>query len=331
VPSDFRALICLTSCNRALFLRRYALPFVAFCRDDRAFDFVVSLDGADGPSIAFCNQRGIPLLYSDEREGVGLAKNRALSCFGDYDYYFFVEDDVELLDSRVFREHIEVSRSAGFQHMSLFERGGAREVVRQEQVGAHRVVFARYGGAQFSLFTRAGIEAVGGWHTAFAKVRRFGHTEHSYRFVHRGLSAAPFIVIETLTGSMLWHYPTSVTGSGAGGALNPQTELSRLEEGLIADRLQFFPIQTLCPFHFNGLPVDCSRAAGVDEVARNRYPALNRVERRRARGNFLVALSRTQSGCAGWLSLLKAACYDPGNGHLRHLVKRAVMDWLRRA
>ena len=75
----FRALVCITTCNRAWLLKRYVAPYLAFCRSDRSFDFLVSLDGSDPESIAFCDRLGFPLVYSDEREGGGPGQEQSLS------------------------------------------------------------------------------------------------------------------------------------------------------------------------------------------------------------------------------------------------------------
>lgn len=318
--SEFRSLICLTTCNRELFVRRYAPHYLAYCRANRRFDFLIALDGCDAASIEVASRRGLPLLYSHEREGVGLSKNRVLTRFGDYDYYFFIDDDAELLDGRVFPEHVRISQESGFHHLTLFERGGARGVVREEHVAGHALQFARYGGGQFSFFTRQGLQRVGGWHTAFAEYRRFGHTEHSWRFVNAGLAETPFVVATTLSECLLWHYPPSVT-SKTNLAVNPASHLSSREEALISEQLAFFPTQTLCGFDFNGIALDGSQAPWLDSLQVDRYPLLSVHERRAARADHFAALSRTQRGGSRALSILRAAWNEPMNPQLRHAVK----------
>jgi len=321
----FRALICFLTCNRNTRLRRYAPSYLEYCRRDRAFDFLVVLDSNDPTSVAFCGERSVPLLWSEAREGVKLAKNRALSRFPGYDCYFFIEDDAELLDLRVLREHVRVARIGGFDHLCLFERGGARGVLGERRVAGHSVVFARHGGAQLTFFTRDGLERVGGWHTAFAQYRRFGHTEHSYRFVHHGLAEAAFIVVETLADCILWHYPPPVTAPRGVVAASAASQLCELEEKLISDGLTFFPVQTLCAYHFNGMPLDGSRTSWVDELSFDRYPRLSRREKRLAWADHYVALARTQSGWRRWASLAKAASRDPRNLGIRHIVKQLLL------
>ena len=70
-----KSLICITTCNRLLYLK-YILPeYIEFCQQNSEFDFLISLDGNSEENIAFLKEQGIPFIYSEEREGVGLAKN----------------------------------------------------------------------------------------------------------------------------------------------------------------------------------------------------------------------------------------------------------------
>jgi hypothetical protein len=324
---DGRALIAFLTCNRALHLKRYASHYLAHCRRDRNFDFLISLDGRDEASVRFCDDLGVPLLSSEEREGVGLSKNRVLARFGHYDYFFFIEDDAELLDGSVFREHIRVAEAASLHHLTLMERGEARGVSRQERVLGHRVLFARYGGAQFSFFTRQGLDAVGGWHPLFASYRRFGHTEHSCRFVNRGLAETPFVLVESLSDCLLWHYPPSVTPPHA-GKTNPESELALAEEELMARRLTFFPVTTLSPFHYNGHPLDGSRANWAATLP-ERYPLLRGGERRRAWADYHAAIARRRTGIGSWASLLAAAICEPDNSQLRYILKVRLRPFFR--
>ena len=162
--SAYRALICITTCRRFENLLRYLPHYAAFCRDDSRFQLLVALDGTEDPYLRFCEEWQIPLVYSDRREGVGLSKNRVLERYPEYDYYFFIEDDVELMDGRAFPIHAELYEASGIHHFSLFERGGVRGVRDASEIAGHRVVHGQYGGAQFNFFTRQGLERVGGWH-----------------------------------------------------------------------------------------------------------------------------------------------------------------------
>ena len=168
-PVDYRALVCVTTCQRLRYLRRYLPHFARFCADDPRFSLLVSLDGDEADTRRFCEEWEVPLLYSDQREGVGISKNRVLERFPDFDYYFFLEDDVELVDGRVFPAHVELSQASGIHHFTLFERGGVRKVTAQSTAAGHRIVHGLYGGADLQLLHRRRPET--GWRMASA-VRR---------------------------------------------------------------------------------------------------------------------------------------------------------------
>src|SRR5947209_5857372 len=103
VPEDsYRALVCITTCDRLSYLKRYLPHFAEACVRDPRLSLLVSLDGRDQPTAEFCERWQVPLVYSDKREGVGLAKNRALSLITDVDYYFFIEDSTDLLEGLLF-------------------------------------------------------------------------------------------------------------------------------------------------------------------------------------------------------------------------------------
>jgi len=211
------------------------------------YDFIVSLDGQDTESILYCKKFNIPLLYSEENEGVGISKNRVIQSFPEYAYYFFIEDDIELLNPSVFDIHIKLSKALNIEHFSLFEARRIRKQVNILTHGDFHIIQAMYGGAPFNFFTKKGLDTVGGFHTLFATYKRFGHTEHTYRFVNNGLSQYPFQIIqECLEGYFRWNDPIS--------RIKVSVEISENylfvdEETLIQEKLKFFPVKTLSPFH----------------------------------------------------------------------------------
>jgi len=151
-----------------------------------------------------------------------------------------------LLDSSIFEHHIQAAKELGIHHMSLFPEERIHQQVKEIALnnGQH-VICAMFGGAPFNYFTRKGIEAVGGFHTCFAEYRRFGHTEHSYRFVNAGLAEYPFYIIkECLNGYLAWNDPISVTKIKA----NTINRLFVEEHDLIGQKLTHFPLTTLAPF-----------------------------------------------------------------------------------
>jgi hypothetical protein len=242
-----KALICITTASRSLAVKTFAWDYIAFCQTNPDYDFVVSLDGHDEKTISFCNRHNIPIVCSEVQEGVGLSKNRILSTFSEYDHYFFVEDDVGLLNSAVFELHINAAQELGIHHMSLFPEERILEKQKELQLtNGFTVYCSLFGGAPFNYFTRTGINTVGGFHTQFAKYRRFGHTEHSYRFVNSGLAEYPFYVLsDCLYGYLRWSDPVSVTKI----KVDTVNRLFVEEHELIAQKLAYFPLSTLAPFH----------------------------------------------------------------------------------
>jgi len=81
----------------------------------------------------------------------------------------------------------------------------------------------------------------------FATYKRFGHTEHTYRFVNAGLSKYPFNVIdELIEGYLGWNDPISVT------KIKVQTTANRVFQGesdLMDEKLSYYPVKTLSPYH----------------------------------------------------------------------------------
>ena len=241
-----KTLICLNTCARALNIKALSWGYIDFCKDKDNYDFIISLDGIDDKTIDYCNKFNIPLLYSEEREGVGLSKNRVLESYRDYDYYFFIEDDAELLNPAIFDIHIELSKKLDIHHFSLFDRSRFKEITDNTKHKEYNIIHSLYGGAPFNFFTRKGLDKVGGFHTLFAKFKRFGHTEHTYRFVNNNLSKYPFNVIENLIeGYCRWNDPLSVTQIKVATTKN---RLFKDEEDLINLKLKYFELKTISKY-----------------------------------------------------------------------------------
>ena len=262
-----KTLICINTYNSVSLIRTFVWDYILFSASNPEYDFVVSLDGSDQETIDYCDTYSIPLIYSDENEGVGLSKNRIIESFPEYEYYFFIEDDAELLNPEVFDIHIRLSQKLDIHHFSLFDSDRAREIQSVREAEGYHIIGSLYGGAPVNFFTRIGLEKVGGFHTEFAKYKRFGHTEHSYRFYRTGLSKYPFQIIqECIHGYFGWHDPISRV------KLNVASSENRLfvgEEELIAEKLTHFPLRTLSPYHGKDLE-NVSHAEKI-QIDRN-YP-----------------------------------------------------------
>ena len=321
--SEYRALICITTCRRFRYLRRYLPHFARFSAQDKRFTLLVSLDGMDIETLRFCEEWEIPLIHSVRREGVGISKNRVLERFPDYQYYFFLEDDVELVDGSVFPMHVSLARASGIHHFSLFPLTGLRKRTGESSVAGRRVLHGLFGAAAFNFFTGAGLEQVGGWHPRFAEYRRWGHTEHSYRFVRAGLAPAPFNVASELVGSCIWHVPQTVTQLKT--VRVDADQIAAPERELMDHELRHVPLRTLSPYYFNDASFGRLHrlAATLDEG--ERYPLVSSAERRKCRSDYqLWRFSSAPTAPRRIGALLAAAWEWPANPMLRHTVKTAL-------
>ena len=318
-----RSLIAVTTCQRVGLLRR-SLPHLArFCVRDPRFALLVSLDGADPDTVEFCARWDVPLLYADEREGVGLSKNRVLERFPSFDYYFFLEDDAELMDGAVFPAHVELSRMTGIHHFSLFGRDGVRRPVGESTVGGHRVMHALYGAAAFNFYTAEGLNRVGGWHPRFASFRRWGHTEHSYRFARVGMAPAPFNVAVDLADTFIWHSPPAVTRLS--GVPVDEDQIAAPERALMDRQLDHVALQTIAEYRVTDAALTPPAALAATLDRGERYPLVHSREHRGCVADyhlwcFQTARTRRERAAA----LCRTAWYGPANPALRHVVKTAL-------
>jgi hypothetical protein len=303
-----KALITITTCQRLPELKKNILPYLQFCNRNDNFNFVLSLDGKDNGYIDFCEKYNIPLLYSEEREGVGLSKNRVLKLFPDYDYYFFVEDDVELLNSNIFKQFIYISKKNKLHHLSYSVNDKKANVISDNLIGGWA------GGGVFSLFTKEVIEKIGGWHLFFAKYKRYGHTEHSYRVWHNGLNPYPFVAITDISKYLLLNDPPHVTQDDIN---TNEKELIAEEQMLINKKISFFQVQTLSQFYFN--KKDVSIKMLPQEIKRGgRYALLGGIVKINAWGNFYFHKFKINYNP---LYLLLALILFPNNNLLKHWIK----------
>ncbi len=248
-----KSLICINTCNRLDLLRFYSESYYRFCLSNPEFDFIVSLDGNEQDYLNFFEERKIPYISSEERAGIGIAKNRVLDKLPDYDFYFFIEDDTEIKDLSYFDEQIRISQKTAIPHFSAFEKSRILDKKSEFELGEQKIIQSMQGSAQVNFFSGEGLRKVGGWHTEFAKYKRFGHTEHSYRFVNAGLMDYPFNVVESfITDCFDFHDPPTVTRSTK-FELNPKTNLALVEEAIIDQKLSSFPIEVPGSYSFGNL------------------------------------------------------------------------------
>ena len=319
-----KSLICITTCNRLDLIKRFILPIIDFCRkSDSRIQFLLSLDGNNQEYIDFSETYAIPLLFSEDREGVGVSKNRVLKQFPDYDFYFFLDDDVELYDPSIFSDHIEfVRQNKQVHHLSATDLW---KIEKNEQLGHFKVIQGKKGGGYFNFFTREGLEKVGGWHTDFAQWKRFGHTEHSYRFVNAGLQEYPFVVLEDSINKVIIHSPEHVS-EPLNHLVDPENELFEHEKHLIDQKLSYFPLSTLSPYYFNGKSLSHPGNELITKAlaSGDRYYLVNdRSQKRQAKVAFKVfELGQKSSFLYKVKLLLEIVFLAPTNNAFKHWIKQ---------
>jgi hypothetical protein len=317
---SWRGLVAVTTCQREPMLRRCLPQLARACQTDQRLALVVALDGDEIETRSFCERWHVPLIYSQKREGVGVSKNRILKCCPEFDYYFFLEDDVEVIDGNVFAEHVKLSQATGIQHFSLEHPRSIRARVGVTRALGHEIVHASYGGAIFNFFTREALQRVGGWHPLFAQYRRYGHTEHSYRVARAGLAPAPFNTVLTLVDTCIWHTPPAVTRVDA--APIDENGIAAPERALMREHLDYCRICTPSPYTSSSLrPGQLNELAAV-LTGSGRYPLLSRREHRHAMSDYYAArFDRGRGRLRRSAYALASFVAWPGNLSLRHVVK----------
>jgi hypothetical protein len=225
-----------------------------------------------------------------------------------------------VMDGSVFAAHVALADGLGIHHMSLFEPRIGRQPIGDSFLSGCTVRHYLYGDAALNFFTRHGLDRVGGWHPRFADYRRWGHTEHSYRFSRVGLAPAPFNVPLCLTATCAWHSPPSVTRIP--GMSFDQEDIAAPERDLIQQELAFVPLQTLSRYRYNDVPLGPLNVLADALNGDDRYPLLQGTERRRAYSDYYVWLLRNaRNPLKRVVAGAAAGLLSPSNPEWRHEVK----------
>lgn len=313
-----KSLITITSCNRLNEVKKYIWGYLLFANKNERFDFVLALDGNNKEYIEFANKFDIPLVYSEKREGVGLSKNRVLTQFPHYDFYFFLDDDVELLNSNIFESCIYLMTQQNYHHLCI---NHTKSQTFKAILNDLNVTHSLTGGGCFTCYTKKGLEKVGGFHTLFAPFKRYGHSEHSYRFMHSGLQPSPFIFFEEGLNDFLIHSPVSVTTSSTNKTNN--NEWIKEEQELIDSKTTFFPLNTLSEFQFNQKTLFFNQKVNdFLEANPQKYPLTRAKERKISLAeHYALRIPKTKGLLKKIVLFLKSFGYAPTNKALKHYVK----------
>lgn len=314
------ALITITTCNRLNEVQKYIWEYIKFCNSEPDFDFLLAQDGDQEDYRSFCNEFSIPMISSNEREGVGLSKNRVLTQFPDYDHYFFIDDDVELYNDLIFKTIIETASELELHHMCI------TPFLKPDNEFKHnglRIQQGSKGGGYFNYFSAIGLSKIGGWHDEFAKWKRYGHTEHSMRYVNAGIAEHGFNSILEAVDMLILHDPPHVTSPLNGDA----NEFSEPEIKILNQKLATYPIMTISKTHFNGFDMTSfPKATDLIQSSKSRYPLLNNAEKKNAYALYYFFLFETQKGFFRRTSFFfKSLFSDPKNIKLKHWIKTKLM------
>ncbi len=323
--SEFKSLITITTCNRLDVVKLYIWDYIRFCNTNEGFDFLLALDGNSSEYKQFCDQYHIPLLYSDEREGVGLSKNRVLKQFSDYDYYFFIEDDIELINPTIFVNYIKASKLFNIEHLNHFGLSAYNHhFINEQSNGDYHLVSKQVGGGYFNFFTKKGIEIIGGFHTEFAKYKRFGHTEHTVRFVNAGLQTYRFNSVLECQKDLLIHFPPHVTPIGD---MKFVDNLSKIEKKIIDQKLKHYSITTITNCHYNGFAMQYN--ANVETFLskqKQRYPLTIGKARSKALSEFFFFKFRIHGGLRSIVYLFRSFIFYPMHPDFKHYMKTKLKN-----
>lgn len=315
-----KALITITSCNRIDLVKKFIWDYVSFVSRNKKFHFLLALDGSDPEYISFAKNFEIPILFSEEREGVGLSKNRVLKEFPSYDYYFFLDDDIELIDESIFNDCLQIMKKKIYPHLC---GNHIKTCLEKEYVDQFTLIEGMTGGGYFTCYSKEGVDKVGGFHTAFVKYKRFGHSEHSYRFFHQGLQPFPFIYYDEGFNKLIIHSPESVS-SKANLRLD-NNEWIKEEKDLIDKKNSYFPITTLCSYEVNG-SIESSFQKAIQFLAQNpkRYPLTSGKERSKALAEYYALMIPKKKGGKKIIPFIKSLWYNPTNVALKHSIKKKL-------
>ena len=96
-----------------------------------------------------------------------MSKNRVIQNFWGYDYYFFIDDDVELLEGRVFDEHIKAFKKTGIHHFNLGPDERFLYKKETQNIGEINLSSSYLGSGAFTFYTKEALKISGLFHFVF--------------------------------------------------------------------------------------------------------------------------------------------------------------------
>ena len=112
------------------------------------------------------------------------------------DFLYIIEDDVRVVNPRIFYDYIELSLESGLQHLIWGGGGPNNRRPNKDPIAIHQIeytngqvaVFYKHCVGMFNLYSRKLLEKIGGFDEKF--VNSMEHVDHSYRAVKEGFLPA---------------------------------------------------------------------------------------------------------------------------------------------
>lgn len=194
----FRVGVGITTFNR---FDRFKECFENLIKNGRDVDEILIVEDGSDKDVDKYNDYFDKLLFKHIKVrqlkvngGVGNAKNIIMRHFKeqDYDYFFTLEDDINILSCEVFKVYIEASIHTGYQYLNFAEHGSHNNwFYRNEIKGKNYKFYPNIVGA-FTLYTSKLVEELGYHDEKFKNAME--HVEYTYRASNKGFT------------SKFWHF-----------------------------------------------------------------------------------------------------------------------------
>ena len=178
--------IAIITCNREHFYKKCSSSI-----NSEQIDHFLTIN--DGKQYSIDTYKiGMFLIQHDTNKNVACSKNDALKHFINHtksDYFFILEDDIEILDNLVFQKYIDISKLSGIQHLNYAFHGYYNRDKNNNPLVKTKIMYTKDIGLNlchnclgaFSFYTRKCIEKVGYMDEKF--INAMEHVEHTKRII----------------------------------------------------------------------------------------------------------------------------------------------------
>lgn len=145
----------------------------------------------------------VKIIINESNSGVGVSKNKIMKYFYDknYDYFFTLEDDIDIINQDVFLKYIECSQKTGFDYINFALHGDHNSTCSYANKNNYIYkIYPNIVGA-FTLYTPKLIEEIGYHDEKFFNAME--HVEYTYRASLKGLTTPFWQFIDILENSSM--------------------------------------------------------------------------------------------------------------------------------